>query len=258
MIKFTIKSLITIAVTSSALLLTPLKSSAQVNMKMLTQVAKSCQEDVISDEYYQKMGIYFSAFMKTFTNRVSSEKGEKEILDKCVEKRYHYSLVVSKLPWLSSSGEILPGYLSSVAVAGLSEWRSLNLLDCIITQNASSKECSIVTLPGIYRSDKVKDQLSLSQQHYYPFYICPSCVIAHDNTLSKEKILDGFIQWFLTLKKPQRKELFVSLLGDEAELRKLRHEMKRESELAQREYQEARQRVEQQEKERRRQELLED
>lgn len=258
MIKFTIKSLITIAVTSSALLLTPLKSSAQVNMKMLTQVAKSCQDDVISKKYYQSMGLDFSDFMNDFIQRVSSEDGKKNILEQCVENRYHYSLVLSKFPWLSSSGEIIPGHPASVAVAGFTMYNTSNLLDCIVTQNASSKECNINNYPSIFRSYKIKDDWSNNHLYYYPLYVCPSCVIAHENTLSKEKLLDGFIQWFLTLTKPQRKDLIVSFLGEEAEARNLRHEMKREAESALREYQEARKRVEQQEKEQRRRELLED
>ncbi|MEH2057940.1 MAG: hypothetical protein V7K97_17610 [Nostoc sp.] len=52
MINFTVKSLIALVVTSSALLLTPMRSDAQVNMNRLAQVAKSCQENVLSSNYY--------------------------------------------------------------------------------------------------------------------------------------------------------------------------------------------------------------
>jgi len=46
--KFTIKRLI-------ALFLTSIRSDAQVNMKRLAEVTKSCQQDVFSQEYYQQM-----------------------------------------------------------------------------------------------------------------------------------------------------------------------------------------------------------
>jgi hypothetical protein len=53
--KFTVKGLIALFVTSSALFLTPMRSDAQVNMKRLAQVADSCQKDVPFKKYYQQM-----------------------------------------------------------------------------------------------------------------------------------------------------------------------------------------------------------
>lgn len=50
MINFTVKSLITLLVTSLALLLTSMRSDAQVNMKLLSQVAESCQKDTFSPD----------------------------------------------------------------------------------------------------------------------------------------------------------------------------------------------------------------
>ncbi|MBN3888252.1 MAG: hypothetical protein HWQ43_03425 [Nostoc sp. JL31] len=44
MINFTVKSLITLLVTSSALLLTPMRSDAQVDMKVLSQVAEAARK----------------------------------------------------------------------------------------------------------------------------------------------------------------------------------------------------------------------
>ena len=52
-----LKGLIALFVTSSALFSMATRSDAQVNMKTLVQVAKSCQKDVVSENYYQEMGL---------------------------------------------------------------------------------------------------------------------------------------------------------------------------------------------------------
>lgn len=54
MIKFTVKGLIALFVTSSALFLTPMRSDAQVNMKTLAEVTESCQKDVSSKNTINK------------------------------------------------------------------------------------------------------------------------------------------------------------------------------------------------------------
>ncbi|MBN3906940.1 MAG: hypothetical protein HWQ35_10390 [Nostoc sp. NMS1] len=107
--KFTVKSLITLLVTSSALCLTPMRSDAQVNMKRLAQVAKSCQEDALSLAYYQQMGIDL---------RKQGYFGKKKpFINPCIRNRYHYSSVLSKLPWMASKGEMLPQYPGDAAIA---------------------------------------------------------------------------------------------------------------------------------------------
>lgn len=86
MMKFTVKGLIALFVTSSALLLTPMRSDAQVNMKTLSEVAKSCQNDVFSTDYYKQMGLDIN---------VKSLNSDFFSLGNCLYARYHYSLVLS-------------------------------------------------------------------------------------------------------------------------------------------------------------------
>lgn len=88
--KFTVKGLIALFVTSSTLFLTPMRSDAQVNMKRLAQVADSCQEDVPSKKYYQQMLLDIS--------RIDNEN-----LNECIYSRYHYSLILDKFPELAST-----------------------------------------------------------------------------------------------------------------------------------------------------------
>lgn len=241
--KFTVKGLIALFVTSSALFLTPMKSDAQVNMKSLAKVADSCQKDVPSKKYYQQMLLNF-------------DESNNNDLEVCIYSRYHYSLILDKFPELASTGEILPGYPGSVAVGQLARTFSsyghrTQLLDCIIANNISGNVCSMSRM--ISKNSKYRTNGLISD--YLP-YVCPSCVVAHDEVSgSEEAILKAFIEWFIKLDKPQRREV-ISLLGDEDEAITLRRSLKNESEKAVEEYQETRARVEQQEQERRKRELL--
>jgi hypothetical protein len=137
----------------------------------------------------------------------------------------------------------------------------MQLLDCLISQKASSSEC-YSTLTDIAYS-KYRSLRSLPDYHvtyhnkstYLP-YVCPSCVVAHDEVSgSNEVILKAFMEWFMKLDKSQRREV-ISLLGDDDKARQLRELINDESEAAVKEYQETRARVKQQEQERRRRELL--
>ncbi|MBE9217525.1 hypothetical protein [Dolichospermum flos-aquae] len=242
--KFTVKGLIALFVTSSALFLMPMRSNAQVNMKILTQVADSCQKDVFSKKYYQQM----------LLNNVQLSNRD---LDECIQSRYHYSLILNKFPELASTGEILPGYPGSVAVGQLA--RTFNyygvrtqLLDCIIANDISDDVCR-TSKNHISQGQKYS---SFVRGSYYLPYVCPSCVVAHNDVSgSGDVILKAFIKWFIKLDKPQRREV-ISLLGDEDEARQLRRSLSNESQKAVKEYQETRARVEQQEQERRKRELL--
>ncbi|AFW95273.1 hypothetical protein ANA_C12552 [Anabaena sp. 90] len=240
--KFTVKGLIALFVTSSALFLTPMKSDAQVNMKSLAEVADSCQKDIPSKKYYQQM-------------LLNVDKWDNSDLEQCIYSRYHYSLILDKFPELASTGEILPGYPGSVAVGQLASTLIYNrkqLLDCIIANNISGDVC-MNSRQNISRGQKYRSYSRISS--YLP-YVCPSCVVAHDEVSgSREVILKAFIEWFIKLDKPQRREV-ISLLGDEDEARTLRQSLKNESKKAVEEYQETRERIEQQEQERRRRELL--
>lgn len=150
-------------------------------------------------------------------------------------------------------------YPGSVAVGQLartfsydSSYYGRQLLDCIIANDTSSNVCEgsrNISKGGKYRS--IPD----SRSSYLP-YVCPSCVVAHDEVSgSGDVILKAFIEWFLKLDKPQRREV-ISLLGDEDEAKTLQQSLLNESKKAVEEYQETRARVEQQEQERRRRELL--
>jgi hypothetical protein len=250
---FTLKSLITLVVTSSALLLTPIRSDAQVNMNRLAQVAKSCQEDILSSNYYKRM-----QFDTNTINEYLKNLKPRQVIGNCIRQRYHYSLVLTKYPWLNSTGEILPGYPGSVVVASLANLfgssDKTSILDCIANQDVSSRECSITESmigSGGYFISTV--------QNWYTSYkvnVCPSCVVAHDDLSgSQEEILQAFIKWFFTIQKIQRREL-ISLLGDGDQARELRLVLIDESSAAEKKYWKVRQRVEEQEQERRRQEIL--
>lgn len=242
MIKFTVKSLITLFVTSSALLLTPLSSHAQVKINILTPIAKSCQEDAVSLNYYKQMGIDHARY---YNDRLIQE---------CIKMRYHYSLILSKLPWLASVGEMLPAYSGSVAVGNMAyNYSSASKFDCIASQNASSEECKRLSFSSIAPEVNMREVSLIEDYRNYNIYVCPSCVVTHDNIVSREAIVGAFIQWFLRLEKPKRREL-MSILGDETY--QLKKEMHDEANAAVREYQEALERVKQQERDRRRQELL--
>ena len=253
--KFTVKGLIALFVTSSALFLTPMRSDAQINMKTLSEVADSCQKDVFSKKYYQQMLLNFDD-----VSDLDQEQRKISDLKVCIYSRYHYSLILDKFPELASTGEILPGYPGSVAVGELASTFSYNnryyermqLLDCIIANDTSGNECD--RSRDISRSRKYSSDV-YSRSSYLP-YVCPSCVVAHDEVFgSGEVILKAFIEWFLKLDKPQRREV-ISLLGDDNEIRQLRLSLNEESDKAVEKYQETRERVQQQEQERRKQELL--
>lgn len=259
MIKLAIKGLFVLLVTNLTLLLTSQSSSAQVNMQLLVQVAKSCQEDVVSPEYYNK--IHFDLNSSELVERVIKDD-YNGYLSLCIRSRYHYALIVSKLPWLSSAKEIVPGYPSSVAVAALtneltkSYRRPGYILDCIASQNASSQECMAANFYGLAFDYKVREiNFFRSTSGSYLIYVCPSCTVAHDDIDSKDKMITAFVQWFLTLDQTHRREI-MSILGDEDNQFYNREQINSEAEKSVHEYQIVRQRVEQQEQEQRRQEIL--
>lgn len=250
---FVAKALISLIVASSILLLKPMKSDAQVNIKLLAQVAKSCQRDALSPEYYQKMGIDIRK-QHYFGN-------QKAFLTPCIRSRYHYSSVLTKFPWMASKGEMLPQYPGYIAIAAtafnIAEETKTNILDCIASENASSQDCQQIKFDNIILDIPIKkiDIGSVDDRYNYLLYVCPSCVISHDNIFSREAIVSAFIQWFLKLEKSNRREI-VSLLGDDDEAYELRNALGYESRLAVNKYWEVRQQVQQQEQERRRRELL--
>lgn len=263
--KFLLTSLLATFATGVVILLTPHSSLAQVNMSLLTEVAKSCQEDVFSPEYYKKMGISVSkvGVNDSITTRVQSDP--YYYLSSCISARYYHSLVLSKLPWLTSTGEMLPGYPGDAAVSltSLVHQRTSTMtevLDCIVSQDAYSQECrkssGFYAVFDLYRpSLKIRDATEVYFETAPYIYICPSCVVTRDEIFSLEKMTDAFIKWFLALDKPKRREI-MSILGDEEAQIANRKNMYNEALGAAQKYQEIRQRVKQQEQEQRRNEIL--
>ena len=252
---FTVKGLISLIVTSSALLLAPMRGDAQVNINRLAQVAKSCQEDIFSSNYYKRMR--FDTYH--INEHLKNSYNQQQSITHCTYSRYHYSLVLTKYPWLSSTGEILPGYPGSIFVSYLAHLFGnsyhTSILDCIANQDISSEECS-------FTRSKIKDGNLFRRsyiQDWYNSYIvnsCPSCVVAHDEVSGSQKhIFEAFVQWFIKLDKLQRREL-ISLLGNGEESRDLRLLIMGESSAAVTKYWEVRKELEEQEQEQRRQELL--
>lgn len=106
--KFTLKTLLAMLLTCSAILLKPQSSSAQVNTSLLTEVVKSCQQDALSPEYYERMRISWYHWVLNRNN---------ESVEDCINVQYFHSLVLSKLPSLTSTSEMLPEYPGSAAVS---------------------------------------------------------------------------------------------------------------------------------------------
>ena len=262
-----LKSLIAASATSVAILSTPEVSMAQVNTSFLTEVAESCQKDVFSSEYYQQMG---NKADLTLINRYTDT-----LLSSCIKSRYFYLQVISKLPWLVSTEEMLPGYPSAVAVSGVAHQRifsKLNILDCLASQNSESQECTKANsfFAALYSGSINISTHSLLNLEYvqlfaytcpscvvvYNAYTCPSCVVVYNTNPSGRKMVGSFIKWFIKLEPSQKKEL-MSILGDEQNQRNNRNNMRQEAHKAWQEYQTIRQRLAEEEKERRRRELFE-
>ena len=246
--KIALQISLVILATCSALFAKPQSASAQVDMSLLTEVAKSCQKDTTSSEYYKQMG---------FDDNIIQSANSGDSLGTCIHARYRHSLLQSKFPWLTSTGEMIPGYPGSVAVSLIaSSTRYINegldnssLLDCIVSQDPSNDQC--ISSIGIFYDYKIRNNV-LNRQSTH---VCPSCVVAHDNVFSAKRMRGSFIQWFLNLDKPTRRKV-MSILGEGQKAANNRSEMITEADKALAEYIEIRQKVEQQEQERRRREVI--
>lgn len=242
---YLLTSVFTTILTSIGILFSP-QSSLALDTSLLTEVVKSCQEDATSSKYYERIGIDFLKWGQ-------SEDNIKNYIGQCVELRYHYSLVLSKLTWQSSAGEIFPGYPGDVATSIIAYfrpstgWGNLGILDCIVSQDSSSKECANSVLWLL--SDKAND-ISL-----YYVYTCPFCFVAYKDIDSKERMISAFIKWFMALDKPKRKQV-MSILGDDSSSVSKRSEMLEEARQAVNKYRDIRQKVQRQEQEQRRREIL--
>jgi len=252
---FSLTSLLAPLTAGIAILLTPKISLAQVNYSFLTEVVKSCQEDALSPEYFKGISTDVSKFLP-------SEKHDH--ISSCILARYFYSLTLSNLPQLSSSGEIFPGYPGDVAVSQTALYSQTNgtkeggFLECIISRDSSSQICNIWSPISLLAFENIFGSPSFSYYEQnnllYLVYTCPSCVNA-DYLSSKKTMIDAFINWFFTLDKPKRRDV-VSILGNESVQFYRREKIYKEALSAVDKYKSARQRVEQQEREQRQREVL--
>lgn len=241
-------------------------SMAQVNIKLLTEVSKSCQDDTKNPEYYKQMG--FGDYV--ISNLVNSTRILDESLERCVFHRYHHSLVQSNIPWLGSSGEIVPGYPGSVAISlmALERMDEHDLyIDCIIDGDPSSDKCYYLTrsfpnsVAELPHGDKSITSSYFSSSggliHLSPKYIyrCPSCVIAINNISSDKELTKSFVQWFLKLDKNRRK-LILSIIENDSEAISKRTKIGKESERAVEKYIEMRKKIREESQEHKRRELI--
>ncbi len=255
---FAFKNLVATCVAGIAIFLTPKASLAQVDMSLLTEVASSCQRDVFSSEYYQQLGQKY----KVNENDYQADFA----LSDCIKSRYLYSQVLYKFPWLASTEEMLPGYPGSVGVSLITYVNSggLDTIDCLASQNQNSEECTESdALKALYLGDideNRKIDLIFAGSHSSRVnsyaYICSSCYVAYNNYPSGRKMIGAFIEWFMGLEPSRRKEL-MSILGDEDTAWINSQKMRKEAQRAWYEYEEMRERIAEEEKEQRRQELFE-
>lgn len=259
-----LKSIIATCVTGISILMTPKASVAQVNMSFLKEVVESCQKDIFSSEYHQQMGY------KGGVNPNSDEADN--YLRNCIEARYSYLKVISKLPWLISTGEILPGYPGVVAVTEMAYkitpvYKNTDLLDCLASQDVSSQECTNTNyqLLGLYPKERSHDgKLRMfpeqgkrsSARHSFYAYLCPSCYVSYNNNPSQKIMVEAFQGWFLQLESSQKKEL-LSILGGKGTAIGYRNNLRAKASEAWREYTGERRRMAEAEQERKRRELLE-
>jgi len=256
--KTLLRSLVSSTIASLVLLLKPIGCKAQeapVNMNILASVARSCQKDATDPNYYKRMDIN----PPDFTSVTQAIAGYQvlNLVKGCIDDRYHYSLLIKKYPWLVSTGDILPNYPGSVIVGYIATIHppGLRMLDCVGSKDPLSKECDAMRM-SISEGGRY-NQFGYDPGHFpYAYYVCPRCVVAHDEVSgSQEKILQGFIQWFLSLKIPQRRAI-NAFLGDDAKAVQMRGMLSNESQQAAQRYEEIRAKVEQQNLEQRRNQLL--
>ena len=257
-----LKSIIATCVTGISILLTPKASVAQVNMRFLIEVTKSCQKDLFSMEYHQQMG------HNKFINKDYS--GVDRYLRYCIESRYFYLLAISKLPWLVQTKEMLPGYPGAVAVSQIAYMYSnsdgISLVDCLSSRDSNSEDCRMHLdtsgrvfqglYPSSYSSTRKMNLFKYVEDSRFA-YLCPSCYSVYNNNPSERKMIDAFMEWFRKLESSQRKELVSVLLGGEQKPKNNRINMNEEIAKAWEEFKAVRRRIAEEEKQQKRRELFE-
>ncbi|MEG3438568.1 hypothetical protein V0288_15660 [Pannus brasiliensis CCIBt3594] len=270
MIKHIVKTLLTTCVASFTLQLVASKTLAQVDMTRLGQVISTCRRDAQSEQYYLNIKI-----PNNFILNENHQKYARVYIEECLKYRYHYLTILSKLPWLTSAEETLPKFPASVAVAmtvagtsGRSNEAIMTMIDCMASKNSNSNDCKNTTfsylLPflsstGDYRPlvtwffkhCPMERPYSCNEVVNYYIYVCPSCTVIYDDNPNDRIILQAFIDWFFAQSVEYRKEI-VALIKNNS----LREQLNAEADQAVTQYREILTRLQEQERERRRREML--
>ena len=162
------------------------KASAEVNMKVLNSVIKSCQNNPPKD------------------NSVSAFVAKRA--EYCITERYNYTLFMSKYNGLKNLGDLRPGFPSYLALYYYSSHSSPKVsskqfLDCMVSQDSTSNECRrLYSSPGSNQTDPVAT-------------VCSSCFNAYINARNNINVImvKDLITWFYALDKPSRKLVADSL-----------------------------------------------
>ena len=237
---FNFKSALAMLTFSTMSLFFQAPTQAQVNKKVLAEVIKSCHRDM-NVEYFTRMG-FESGIALYRTNEQNILYTRRE----CVKYRYKHLSLIEQTTWLPYSGEIISGYSGSVAISSvLSESHPSDgeqILSCFADQNPNSQDCIFFSRDVINRGDG-HGVVMLP-------YICPKCLVAVSDA-SNFEINRGAINWFLSLDKPKRREI-ASMLTSQT----IRDDLEKKASNAANTYQEALRKLEQDDKEQRRRNLL--
>lgn len=241
---FNFKSALAMLTFSTMSLFFQAPTQAQVNKQLLSDVIKSCQRDM-SIDYFKRMGILVREL-----NTEPSSRTQKV----CIQYRYYYGSVIEQFPWLPDSGEIVPGYSASVALSLISG-RNLpteeQILECVTSKVFNGgNECSWINLKLYHNYEEQYRKIYFAALDHFLPNVCPKCVVAHDDA-SRSELNRGFINWFLSLDKSKRRDV-VSFLSSGNIQQNLQYKMR----MAVRAYEDALKKIEQDDKEQRRRNLL--
>jgi len=246
---FGFKSALAMLTFSAMSLFLQAPSQAQVNKKLLSEVIKSCHRDMNTD-YFKRIG------MRLIDRDTIGARAN------CVNFRYKHLALIEQLPWLPYSGEVIDGYSASVVVTEILSRRSRDnshssneqgdrLTLCLIDQDPKSSNC-VSTLKSVFSVGGYENEQAgnyIGSIGLILAYICPKCVIA-SNDSSSFKIQKGFLNWFLSLDKAKRREIVSAF---ESSLDK---DLEYQGRNAEQVYTDALKKIEQDDKEQRRRNLL--
>ena len=162
---FNFKSALAMLTFSTMSLFFQAPTQAQVNKKLLSEVIKSCQRDM-NVEYFKKMGILLGL----------RELNIEWAQERCIWQRSFYVSSIEKLPWLPDSGEILPGYLASVAVANVFVYQTVTedqIIECVTKKDfdGSNKCYWISGTRDINNSQYKKNQYWYCGRYFFTVHL---------------------------------------------------------------------------------------